>query len=240
MARLYVSNASQRMSVATGVATAVPCTLAVWAYMVSRASATVTDGNYDALTLANTGANDWVRLFFNAGAGQIWASSNGSVAGGGSATLTVSLSRVGAWVPGVAIFTSGSARTVVTQGASATDTTAITYGGAFNNSTVGALFPFFLGAYSNFFDGMIAAPAVWNVSLTLNEALAYCQGVDPILIRRQNLAETWDDMGQARVNRANSMTTIFGNPSATRIVRQLMDADRPTRTYGTRRVLRAS
>jgi hypothetical protein len=101
------------------------------------------------------------------------------------------------WHHACAIFSSNSSRTIYLDGGnSATNTTTVNVNtGSFVATTIGGFSN--SGSIGQPCDGLIAEVAVWDASLTAEDARALASGMSPILIRPDVLVAYWPLYGEA-------------------------------------------
>jgi len=179
------------LSYAGAVDAAHPMSFALWFNKPSTSFATafsisntnVSNPNRNSIILSNTPN---VRAF----------SSN---SGGTTTAIAISTANysTNTWHHACAVFSSNSSRTIYLDGGnSATNTTTVGVNtGSFVATTI--------GAYSNSTgigqpcDGLIAEVAVWNTSLTADDAASLASGISPMLVRPDVLVAYWPLFGEA-------------------------------------------
>lgn len=178
MARSFVAASSDFLEHASAVVTAAPLTMACWGYFDDRTvTATLmclgvaaVDGNYFAIDMSGTEADDPIRAITSAGVGGFLA---GSVAGPTTDNT---------WGHCAGVFTSATSRIAYFNGtAGVAETTSSTPAGL-DRTDIGRLL-YEGGVPVNYMSGRIAEPAIWNVALTAAEITSLVRGVSPLLIR---------------------------------------------------------
>lgn len=168
-----------------------PMTFALWfnkptttfATAFSISNTNVSNPNRNSIILSNTPN---VRAFS--------ANSGGTTTAVATSTANYS---VNTWHHACAVFSNNSSRTVYLDGGnSATNTTTVAVNaGSFVATTIGGFSN--SGGIGQPCDGLIAEVAVWNVSLTAEDARALASGISPILIRPDVLVAYWPLYGEA-------------------------------------------
>ncbi len=178
MARRFISSSSQYLERSAAVATAAPLTMACW---LSRTSGV--DMALMALNRNSGTIQEFSLLAFSTG--ELAAQTvNSTVA----QAATASQMTIGNWHHCTAVFASATSRSVFINGSSkVTNTTSKTPTGI-NTTAIGRVSRATPAFYN---DGQIHWPAIWSVALTDAEVLRLAQGVDPRMIRPQNLVAFW-------------------------------------------------
>lgn len=185
-----------------------PITLAAWCYMqTTPASLGVI---MSVCRIASSPS--WYAIHVGS-AGTVSAQANGGgIANTSTTTETV---PIGTWFHACGVFLSNVSRTAYLDGRPATPETTNRTPATIARTTIGARWS--PSSFSNFFPGLIAYPAVWNVALSDGEVASLAAGSDPRLVRRGNLQDLYfsnENYGSRSVNRSNVLTPI-GSPGWT-------------------------
>lgn len=185
MARSFARASSQYLEIASNLGiTGEPLSLALWYRYVTTTGAHALGGLYNVgstggsygLFVAGDVANDPLRA---------WKVSDG---GTGSAYAQGGNNSVNKWTFGGASYVSDTSRFCykdTSSGSSGTNVADPTP----SNWLLGAQRQ--SGGYSNYVDGAIAYPAVWNIDLTNEEWLMLAAGAHPFTVRPGNLIAFW-------------------------------------------------
>ncbi len=206
MARYFDDTTSEYLEIDSSPVSAVPITIAAWAY--SDNLSTVEDqiiayvGDKDAademflLRLDSTGIND------------LWARHRNF---GGTSTATAGTFIVNTWHHCVAVFASNTSRTAYFDGTAGTENTDTRSAVSSDRVAIGRAGDTSPGDY---FSGRIAEVGIWNAALTAAEITALSKGYSPQLIRPQSLVfyaqlirdEDYDKVGGLSLTPFNTPT----------------------------------
>jgi hypothetical protein len=183
MARLFDDVSSEYLEYGSGVLTAVPVTLACWAYVDD-----MTPGYLCLMGLCNSGSNtDSFTLFCvdDLGTNEMWART--AQAGWTEAESTSGFST-NTWFHACGVFSAVDSRAAYLNGGSkGTDSTSKTPSGI-NRTVIGRLTR---PSAANYMSGRIAEAAIWNVALDDDEVAALGAGVCPLLVRPGDIIGYW-------------------------------------------------
>jgi len=198
MPRHYAS-ASTQWSRAAKTPPAFPFTFACWAFIDANGLSTL-------MAFGNTGSgNEYHTLNYNSTSGNTAANSQTSVTARSSTIAGLSQNR---WSAIAGIWAAANSRQVWLNGVFGTaETTSISPSGL-NEYSLGNQV-----TYSNYLNGHLAWPTVWDCALSACELWAFLSSKDPRQIRPQNIwAQT--ELSRDEVNRASTALNYSARSSA--------------------------
>ncbi len=171
MAKSFTAASSQYYSATAAPITALPCTLAAWAFHTTSATKAI-------ISLDTAAGNARVALQFtttpNIAAAQ--TDSAGTTVSGNSGTASTST-----WNHCAGVFESSTSRTAYVNGvAGSLNATANTFT-APDTVRIGATV--ISAALANYMNGRVAEVGVWNVALTASEIESLASGISPLMVR---------------------------------------------------------
>lgn len=160
--------------------------------MVCRFYTTNNTSNQVVMQLIDPGSSDRITLALRGDVGDIvTAGVTDQGVGSGSANSTGPFS-INTWQTAVAVFGGTASRTIYLNGGnSATNTTSVTPTGL-SNINIGVS----NGGGGNWYTGLLADIAIYDLSWTVDDALSYEAGVSPLLIRPGGLVSYWKLIGR--------------------------------------------
>lgn len=214
MSRDWEEANTERLELTTPALTDVPFTISCWFLPENDVGAVYLAGLYDSGSVdnyhaLNVNAADNLRASSRAtGLSESSAVSVGTVTYGGTT-----------WIHGCATFgpTTGTDRSISLAGA--TPVTATTNRAATGLDRIVLGCNYNGGAPIDFFDGLMAHVAFWNVQLSTREQFALSRGVHPRFIRPINLLHYWPLWGQAspepdEARGSRGSLTLVNSPAA--------------------------
>jgi len=100
----------------------------------------------------------------------------------------------GAWAHAAGVFASATSRTAYRDGGNSGTNTGNTTPANANRTNAGCRFS--LASRGQFWNGLIAEAAIWNIALTAAEVAELAKGFSPMLIQPQNLVSYWPLLGR--------------------------------------------
>ena len=188
MARSFTAASSQYASVSKAVVTGVPITISAWinptSTAVSGTGAFTIVSICRAVVLKDSFGLDLV------GAGSISGSPIRASETGSSTFASANKTGITAniWHHVAGVYISESSRLAYLDGVSASDSTTAAAPNTLNLTAIGMTDDgYYVSGPTNFFDGLIADVAIWNVALTANEISALSKGVRAYFVRPKSL-----------------------------------------------------
>lgn len=193
MARLFDDASSELLYNASAVLTTYPLSMACWfstdVLTITETLMSITSNSQNpgsdgfTMDISGTEAGDPIRV------GQEWVGTNYKAAkttAGPSANTWAHACGVWAAVNDLRAFLNGGSKGTNTTGTSAPTTRNTTYIGGF----------YWGGALRNYFSGMIAEAAIWNIDLSDGDAATLALGVSPLKVKPDYLVAYWPLIGR--------------------------------------------
>jgi len=182
MARAFVRDDSQYLTVAAAPVTVTPFSVSLWFYK------TDTHDDTPAISI-NDGEPDgqYFGIAFNYGAGAQFVYAWAEDSGGSSKASSTAEYSLSTWHHGAGVFTNSTLRAAFLDGANKGTNTTSRTPAALDNTDISRV-GYGVWAY---YSGYLAEIAVWGVALTDDEVAILGKGYSPLSVRRQNLVAYW-------------------------------------------------
>lgn len=206
MAYSFTAASSQYLSASSAVASAMPLTIAAWAYPTTTGTARVmaaldSTSGFSTFLLALSASN---QVFTNASAGT-----------GNFVTSTAAV-NTNEWCHACGVFASTSSREVFTNGTSTASSASSFTAPAPNGTKIGARLQ--NGTLGSQFSGRIAEVGIWSAALTVSEIASLARGVTCDQVRPQSLVfyapliRNIGDMARGIALTNNNTATVADHP----------------------------
>lgn len=206
MAYSFTSASNQYLSASSAAASAMPLTMAAWAYPTTTGTARViialdSSAGFSAFLLALSASN---QVFTNASAGT------------GNFVTSANAVNTNAWCHACGVFSSTASREVFTDGASTATSTSSFTAPSPNGTKVGARLQ--NGVIGSQYTGFIAEVGIWSAALTASEVAALARGVSCDQVRPQSLVfyapliRNIADMARGITLTNNNTATVANHP----------------------------
>lgn len=181
MGRVF-NGTSDYLEATSAAVTAYPMTLACWAMPRD-----LTAAQQQLMAVSEAATFRAISLVVRS-TGRLRARSSDSAGTAASAEQTSPIAVVGAWIHAAAVFTGDADRTVYANGIAANNTTSITTGVInFNRSDIGVWAA--NSTRQEFFAGVVAHAAIWNVALSRSEIEQLACGKYPWEVRPEAMVD---------------------------------------------------
>lgn len=177
MGRQLLTASSQKLRNDSGVVTSLPLTLSCFARSTTHANSRVLLG------VGDLGESHFFALRQFTSTTVQFSAFDGGTTRNASGGLDVS----GQWTHWAGVAVSATSRVCYRDGVAGTASTPSVNPSSLGFTSIGCSG----SGSSNFYNGIVAFPAIWNVALTAGEIRQLAQGADPRTIRPQNLAAFW-------------------------------------------------
>lgn len=182
MARLFDDAQNEYLQINSAVLTAVPLTMACWAYVDDMTPVPLlmclTDKDVDTQGFV-------LHVIDDGGTNEVWGRTVGAAWKTAETTAGFALNT---WFHAAFVTATSASRAVYLNGANKGTNSAVMTPVGVDSTTVGRLTR---ASHASYMSGRIAWPAIWNVALSDDEVAALAAGAHPTMIRPGSLAAFW-------------------------------------------------